>query len=114
MSDRNPNAHLSHLILQRPIGISGTLGRRSASTGIGLSLCAVSLITAEVVECLIGLQDVLIRNFGQFPRVIGSDGLFRVERPFDVSENLLERVEGAALECLFGFSAYEKTNQLEL
>jgi hypothetical protein len=105
-NDRKPTAHLFPSIASVISG-SGTLGRRSASTGGSSPLCTSSGGLVEYVEFFIGLQDSLIRDVRQFPGVKGSESLSRVEVVLHATKDLLESVEGTALESFPGFSAYK-------
>jgi hypothetical protein len=105
-NDRKPTAHLFPSIASVISG-SGTLGRRSASTGGSSPLCTSSGGLAEYVEFFIGLQDSLIRDVRQFPGVKGSESLSRVEVVLHATKDLFEGVEGTALESFPCFSAYK-------
>jgi hypothetical protein len=105
-NDRKPTAHLFPSIASVISG-SGTLGRRSASTRGSSSLCTSSLSLSEYIEFLIGVQDLLIRNFRQLPGVKVNERLSRVEVVLHATKDLLESVEGTALESFPCFSAYK-------
>lgn len=85
---------------------SGTLCRRPASTWVGPSLSTNRLPLVDHVEYLIGCHQILLGNLGQFPGVMGWNNLFGIEVFLHATKDFLEGVEGAALESVPCFSAY--------